>query len=239
MECSIVIPTRNHSPLLDRTLESIRSQAPSFEYELIIVDDGSTDDTQHTCGRYGATYFRLENDHHRNPCFARNVGYRAARGRVIISQSDEVIHVTSNSIERLVQGLREGEFLIATVYDWDGPSNRRMYELAGPQSGMMWLYLGAVWRRDLYVVGGNDEEFTAPGYEDLWFLDCLIHGLRLKSRFLVDVVGHHQNHPHPKFEDVCGPSKQAYERKTALVQAGQIPYCSTGGPWLMNSDEGE
>lgn len=241
MHCSLVIATRNHAPYLHRTLASIRAQRPSFAYELIVVDDGSTDETRQVCRRHGADYYRLENDRYRNPAVARNFGYRRARGDVIVAQSDDVVHQSPCVIERLVTELAPaGEFLIATVYsrnpNENAPKPARQY--TGLENPRPLFFLGSLWRRDLYAIGGNDEAFLAPGYEDDWFADCLIHGLKLQPRFLPDVIAYHQPHPRPyNLRKLIEPSRQLYEQKNQAAQCGHIPYLSTSGPWEMTNDQ--
>jgi glycosyltransferase involved in cell wall biosynthesis len=234
MHCSIVIASRNHAALLNNTLASIRSQSPPFGYELIVVDDGSTDETSEVCGRYDIKYVRLESECYRNPCFARNVACRIARGRVLICQSDDVIHRTPDAIERLVMDLHEGEFLIATVYNWDPVTDRFLTprQYTGLENQRPFFFLGSVWRKDLYAVGGNDEEFVRPAFDDDWLADCLIHGRGLKPRYLPNVVGYHQNHPRPaNLARLVVSSERLYRQKVKLAQAGKIPYCASSGPW--------
>lgn len=74
---SVIIPTYNRAVFLARAIDSVLSQSyPNFE--LIVVDDGSTDETQALLASYGEnlTVLRQEN---RGPASARNVGIRAAR----------------------------------------------------------------------------------------------------------------------------------------------------------------
>jgi glycosyltransferase involved in cell wall biosynthesis len=235
MRCSIVIATRNHAPYLRETLASIQAQRPPFGWELIVVDDGSTDETRSVCRRQRAAYYRLENDCYRNPAAARNAGYRRARGDVILTQSDDVVHYSPNVIERLVCELPpSGEFLIATVYSRnpDVKAKKAPRQYTGPENRRPLFFLGSLHRRDLYAVGGNDEQFVAPGYEDNWFADCLTIGLGLKPRYLAHVVGYHQPHPRPyDLGKVIEPSRQLYERKRTAAHRGEIPYCASGGPW--------
>src|SRR5687768_9619521 len=42
---SVVVPTYNRAPLLERTLDSLARQSLARPYEVVVVDDGSTDDT--------------------------------------------------------------------------------------------------------------------------------------------------------------------------------------------------
>ena len=77
---SIVIPTFNRFPLLAEAVESVRAQ--SFrDYELIVVDDGSTDETSLLAAEPDLRYLRTE--HSGMPGAARNRGAEIARGRYL------------------------------------------------------------------------------------------------------------------------------------------------------------
>ncbi|NLX97356.1 MAG: glycosyltransferase family 2 protein [Rhodopirellula sp.] len=232
MLASIVIASRNHAQLLHRTLASIRRQQTSFAFEVIVVDDGSTDETAVVCRRFAVDYCRLENERYRNPSLARNVGYRRARGDVIVAQSDDVMHSSPNNVQRLVRDLAPGgEFLIATVYDRKPADDAGQY--TGLENRRPLFFLGSLRRRDLYAVGGNDEEFTEPGYEDDWFADCLIHGLGLAPRYHPEIVAWHQPHPRPHdLAKIVQPSRLLYARKRQAARRGEIRYCAAGGPWM-------
>lgn len=77
MEFSVVVPTYNRADLLPATLESILGQTlpPA---EVIVVDDGSVDDTEVVLNRYGPAVraIRIDNS---GDLVARNIGLRAAR----------------------------------------------------------------------------------------------------------------------------------------------------------------
>lgn len=51
MKVSVVIPTYNRSALIGRSIDSALNQTVA-PYEIIVVDDGSTDDTQKVLQRY-------------------------------------------------------------------------------------------------------------------------------------------------------------------------------------------
>jgi len=232
MLVSICMATKDKAEYLDRTLESIRNQVVPFEYEIIVADDGSVDNTKKICDIWGVDkYSYIENKVYRNPSVARNVAYKRASGDIIIAQSDDVMHV-DNAIEVLCNRLHDNEFIIATVHNWDVIKNERK----GLYTGMGWqrpfFFLGSLWRKDLYAVGGNDEEFTGLGYDDDWFGDCLIKGLRLRCVYRTDVKGHHQDHPRPlNLADLVQESKQLYKKKVQLAKEGKILWQASGGPW--------
>ena len=227
MRCSVVMATRDKSVYLNNTLKSIRDQTVPFDYELIVVDDGSTDNTVDICSVWGVDkYIRLENDHYRNPSVARNAGYRTAIGDIIIAQSDEVIHFTDNVIEEMCNQLHEDEFLIATVYNYAMSEKKRLAAYTGSSFKRPFFFLGSLWRKDLYVIGGNDEDFTLPGFDDNWFADCLTIGLGLSHRFIDNVIGHHQDHPRPPLAEPTRVMKALYNKKRY-----DGVFVSSGGPW--------
>jgi glycosyltransferase involved in cell wall biosynthesis len=232
MKVSIVIATYNKDKYLYETLKSIRKQAVSFDYEIVVVDDGSQDNTSNICSRWEVDkYIKLVNTDYRNPSVARNVGYRAARGDIIIAQSDEVIHHTPTAIEDLCNQLHEGEFIIATVYNYCMHTQKQLFQYAGRRRSKPFFFLGSLWRKDLYAIGGNDEEFVNPGFEDDWFGACLMEGLGLRCVFLADVVGYHQDHPRPRnIAERVRPSMELYKYKMAAKV-----FVSSGGPWEYES----
>jgi hypothetical protein len=86
---SVVIPTHNRSHLLARALASL-PQEPDGSLEVIVVDDGSTDDTAATVRNSGrkVTFLRQEQA---GPGAARNLGMEAATGEyVAFLDSDDV-----------------------------------------------------------------------------------------------------------------------------------------------------
>ena len=233
-KCSVVMATRNKAAALAVTLESIAVQDVPFPVEVIVVDDGSTDNTPEVCRQYDVQYHRLESARYGNPSIPRNVGYRAARGEVILAQSDEVVHVTPHAVEFLTCNLHPGEFLLAQVANWhyrDGKPVKFIRQYCGPARQLPYFFLGAVWRKDLYAVGGNDEEFVKDGFEDNWFADCLTKGLGLTPRYTDQVKAHHQHHdPNADLAAQVTVSQKLYEAKVGKAERTGV-WCSSGGPW--------
>ena len=220
---SIVLATYNKSWALPQVLDSILPQLTD-EGELIIVDDGSTDETEDICQTLSVRYTRLNDavGRARNPSVARNVGYRMAAGEIIISQSDDVVHV-GKTLAPLVNDLKEGQFCIASVQNYgEGTFSRQR---TGPDLKRPYFFLGSLWRKDLYAVGGNDEDFEDAGGEDDWFADCLIQGLRLQPVYSREIIGHHLIHASTFGSKI--PSAKILKRKRASKH-----FVSSGGSWL-------
>ena len=85
---SVVIATYNRADFLPETIDSVLHQRFQ-DFELIVVDDGSTDSTREVMERYAprVRYIYQEN---RGPSAARNLGVRHAKGPwIAIQDSNE------------------------------------------------------------------------------------------------------------------------------------------------------
>ena len=76
---TVVIPTYNRAELLELTLRAILAQSVSVA-EIIVVDDGSTDDTASVCARHGAVVRYIRQQNTGLPAYARNRGIAEASG---------------------------------------------------------------------------------------------------------------------------------------------------------------
>jgi len=79
---SVIIPTYNRSQLLKEAIESVLKQSHT-DFEVIVVDDGSTDDTRSVVEQISddrLIYFYKENGGH---CSSRNYGFIKAKGQYI------------------------------------------------------------------------------------------------------------------------------------------------------------
>lgn len=86
---SIVVPAFNRASTLRQTLAALTTQ-DYVDYEIIIIDDGSTDDTREMIAQYfpAAIYWRQEN---RGPAAARNRGIERAHGEIIAFTDDDCV----------------------------------------------------------------------------------------------------------------------------------------------------
>ncbi len=89
---SVVIPTYNRKDLLKECLDSLLDQTyPKEDYEIVVVDDGSTDGTEdmlrQMSGEHGnLRYFRQENG---GPAAARNFGVSNSSGGLLVFINDD------------------------------------------------------------------------------------------------------------------------------------------------------
>lgn len=101
IEISVICPVYNAGQYLRRSIESIVSQTFK-QYELILVDDGSTDGSGAVCDEYAAGDSRVKVIHKRNGgvASARQAGMDAASGKWFIHM-DSDDWVDSDWLERL------------------------------------------------------------------------------------------------------------------------------------------
>jgi glycosyltransferase involved in cell wall biosynthesis len=101
-DISVIIPTYNRSKLLSYTLESLLLQNISRDrFEVIIADDGSTDDTGEMVKHYETQLnlkYLYQEDKGYRPASARNMGIRTAEGQLCVFIDSSVI-LNSNCLE--------------------------------------------------------------------------------------------------------------------------------------------
>jgi len=92
MKFSVVIPTFERPGTLFLVLEALARQAGAPEFEVVVVDDGSRDDTARRLASYRAPYpFRFFSQANAGPAAARNRGVEAALGDVVLFLGDDTV----------------------------------------------------------------------------------------------------------------------------------------------------
>lgn len=124
---SVIIPTYNRATLLRRAVDSALSQTMS-ELEVLVVDDGSSDDTAGVIGSYGDARLRyLRQASNMGVSAARNRGMREARGEFIafLDSDDEWLpHKLELQVERLRQSPSDVGLLYGAVENHDEGGHR-------------------------------------------------------------------------------------------------------------------
>ena len=150
---SIIVPTHNYGHHLPQALESVRSQ--SFQdWECIVINDGSTDDTRHVLERFAAldARIRFESQPQQGLAATRNRGLRLSRGRYVqFLDSDDLLHPGKlESHVNVLDGAPGVDVVYGpTMYFDDTDADRRLrngmlvgqtgisYPPAGPVSGLL------------------------------------------------------------------------------------------------------
>ena len=176
---TVVIPVHNGASTIDAQLRALVAQSYAGEWELVICDNGSTDDTRARAlsweGALAAELRIVDAAARRGVGHARNVGILAARGEyVLICDADDV--VSPDWVQRMVDALRDHEIVTGALerrslntpeqYAWTGDE-----DATGPEVGYGYRpyasggNLGV--RRDVALGLGGFDERLSGGAEDV------------------------------------------------------------------------
>lgn len=149
---SIIIPTYNRKGLLRETLDSLARQTyPSDRFEVIVVDDGSTDGTSAIPGEafpFSLRYFWQTNQ---GDAAARNAGARQSQADILVFLDDDIL-VEAGYLGYLVQAHDMGQNRIVV-----GTEN-------------LWLAEATPFAQSLYATSGSDriEAVTKMPFTDIY-----------------------------------------------------------------------
>lgn len=119
---SIVIATFNRCGVLALCLTALTRQKGKVKFEVIIVDDGGSDDTRKVCESFGdklqIKYFYQENQ---GQGIARNLGISESSGEIIVFINDDIIVSENFLVEHLLihEKHLEGKVAVLGFIDWD------------------------------------------------------------------------------------------------------------------------
>ncbi len=224
LKISVVIPTLNRAGFLARTIDQIEAQTLSREqYEVIVVDNNSSDDTTNILRQKASTYSNLQFSLQQKPGAAatRNTGLGMAVGDIVLFIDDD-IEAEPLLLESHLSQHRDNpnSSVIGTIRTrWENTRDpflrylrdRRIfnpYSLKSESIDFSYYHTGNVssLRAMLMELGGFDEQFAVYGMEDIEL------GYRLE-RFGcgmvqgVDAVAIH--HYSPTYEEFTGRCREA------------------------------
>ena len=133
---SIIIPTYNRAGLIGATLRSVLAQDYA-EFEILVVDDGSTDNTAEVVAAFADPRLRYLAKENAERGAARNYGLDRARGEyALFLDSDDLLHSSHLSTLRaaIITPASRPNF-IATKYDFERDGRRRPSGLAALPAG--------------------------------------------------------------------------------------------------------
>lgn len=164
---SIIITTYNYARFIERAIRSCLDQSmPKNKYEIIVVDDASTDNTQNILKNYEGEIKIITFKENKGLAAARNEGIRKARGQyVVFLDADDYVHHDLLKIQSLY--LEENHQLDAVSIDYylvDEKENNREWVKSEEKP----IACGIMFRKDLLIeIGLYDEDFRAREEEDL------------------------------------------------------------------------
>jgi glycosyltransferase involved in cell wall biosynthesis len=189
-QISVVVTCYNYGRYLEGCLRSVLDQTFQ-DLEIVVIDDGSTDDTPQVMARFAAVpnlrYHRRENGGHAS---AKNLGIRESRGEFIAFMDADDLWGPDKLVKqiRLFANPRVGVvYSRGTVIDKTGKpiENVSTAKFLQPRAGQVtdwlfqdnfvWFSSAVVRRTCLETFGGLDESFEMGNDWDMW--------LRISTRF--------------------------------------------------------
>lgn len=198
---SVVLPVFNGVGTILEELSAIVGQRTTVQWELIVVDNGSTDDTGSIVDTLAASDSRVRRvnaPHKHNLSYVRNVGVQHARGRFVLFCDDDDV-VDEHWLEAMAKGLTEHPFVVSRMeYDRLNPSSvmRGRAKFQSQNLASLFGYKVAngaigihrdVWNR----LSGNDEHLGVAG-EDFDFAIRAQRDLGITPVLVDDAIYHYR-----------------------------------------------
>ena len=203
MDISVIIPTWNRADRLADAIESVFNQSVAV-HEVIVVDDGSTDNTREMIARrYGdIRYIYQEN---RGVSSARNTGIKAASGEwiALLDSDDRWLPDKLEQQQELIRA-HPGYILCHSDEIWIRNGRRvNAMKKHAKQGGRIFRHClplcaispsAAMIQRDIFSdMGLFDESLPACEDYDLWLRICAVYPVLYVDRQLVVKYGGHED----------------------------------------------
>lgn len=173
---SVVIPVFNDAGRLRECLAGLARSEPT-DFEVIVVDDGSTDSSAEVAQASGARVVPMP--FRSGPAAARNAGARAAGGDILVF-IDADVRVRPDTIARIAEEFARDPGLDALFGSYDAePAERNVlsryknllhhfvHQNGARQASTFWSGCGAI-RRDVFLAaGGFSPAYERPSIEDI------------------------------------------------------------------------
>jgi GT2 family glycosyltransferase len=220
---SIIVPTFNGERRISACLHALSRQITRREFEILVVDDGSTDSTAAVVKRFAGV--RLIRQANAGPAAARNRGAREARGSILLFTDDDCIP-EPNWMDAMLAPFGDPEVVGAKgVYRTQQSSviarfvqieYEDKYRLMARERDIDFVdTYSAGFRRDRFLqIGGYDTSFPVACAEDVELsYRMAVRGWKMK--FVPDAIVYH-THPDQLGSYLRKKYKFAYWRMLAV-----------------------
>lgn len=224
MYISVVIPTYNRLPILKKSIIALEKQILTDhkvnDYEIVIVDDGSTDQTLVWLAENQANlpHVKVWQQDHQGAAAARNLGVKNAVGDTIIFIDSDLV-VTASFLQSHADALVEGQDLksdrlftygaVINTNNFENPTSEP-YKITDFSAAYFATGNVAIARKWLIAAGLFDTGFQLYGWEDLE-LGVRLKKLNLKLIKCPEAVGYHW-HPAFSLEQIPQMIEQEIQR---------------------------
>ncbi len=237
---SVVVATRDRAQMLPRLVSAVGTQEGVGPVELVIVDDASTDSTWEVLHQLAAsariplTPLRLE--HNVGPASARNAGWRAARGSLIVFTDDDCVP-QPGWLKALVDGLTRVELVqgrTIPIPEREASRGPFAHTLWVREDGGRYETCNIAYRREvLEQLGGFDEGFRyisrsggrrGPIYGEDTDLAWRAKETGARASFEAAALVHHEVHPSSYRDHLRGMRRRAGLVRTVKRHPGMRRY---------------
>jgi cellulose synthase/poly-beta-1,6-N-acetylglucosamine synthase-like glycosyltransferase len=200
---SVAIPAYNSEKTIGQCLKALAEQSyPADSYEVIVVDDGSTDSTPAIAQSFATRYIRQENQ---GPAAARNNAARQAKGDIILFTDSDCVP-DANWIREMVKPFEDSRVMaVKGAYRTQQNSltarfaqvefEERFEMLKKAETVDMVDTYSAGFRRKVFLdLGGFDPSFPVANNEDTEF-SYRMSALNYRMVFNPQAIVYHLNHP--------------------------------------------
>jgi len=159
---SFIVPAYNEEGELPGTLRAIHSAAAGYRYEIVLVNDGSTDATSAIGEQFGARVISIER---RQIAAARNAGARASRGGIFIFV-DADTRIGPEHVRGAMQALENGFAGGGSRLDFDSEIplwGRVMFHVFST------LYFGLNLGAGAFLFTTRENFFAVDGFDEIYF----------------------------------------------------------------------
>lgn len=126
IDLSIIMPAYNVEKYISQSISSVLKQKTKYAYELIIINDGATDNTEEIIKKFNDTRIKYIKQDNQGLSGARNTGMEVAVGRYItFIDSDDVL--ADNAIDTMVDAIRDNnaDIVVGSYYMFFDGSDKK------------------------------------------------------------------------------------------------------------------